>query len=86
MRDYKPNIFSCVRLLFGGGHNRGQNNMMQIQITVTDDNLEYFNKAEVLSFETAGMHLGAMERNYARRVEMEMSKADVAAESLKEEV
>ena len=58
---------------------------MNIQIIVSDENLNYLSKAEALSFESAVEMIGKLERNYNRRVEMELSKADVHGEASKEE-
>ncbi len=44
---------------------------MNITITVNDENLNFSQKVDAVSFEMATEALGTLERNYARRVEME---------------
>lgn len=58
---------------------------MKITITVEEENLNYIAKGETATFEIAGIILGNLERNYERRVAMELDKADVMAEANSEE-
>ena len=45
---------------------------MKITITVEDENLDYFAKAETGSFEIAGQKLSQLADNYMRRIDMEL--------------
>lgn len=44
---------------------------MKITITIEDEAINYLAKAETGSFETAIQHLASLEKNYARRVDIE---------------
>jgi hypothetical protein len=58
---------------------------MKITIWVEDENLDHRARVTAESFESAEEGFGKLQRNYARRVAMELSKSDVMAESLTEE-
>lgn len=58
---------------------------MTIEIIVKDEVLDFETSKMCLSFESAAEELGKMERNYARRIAMELDKGDVMAEAQKEE-
>ena len=58
---------------------------MKITITINDENLDFLAMEDALSFESAEELFGKMQRRYKKRVEMELDKGDVAAESKNEE-
>lgn len=60
-------------------------NSLKITITVADENLNYTATATALSFERAIEEIASLEKNYNRRVEMELDKGDVMAEQMSEE-